>query len=253
MALQVVTSLAFFGLLGITGNSFQLRDVGDDVFDRGGEVLKWGDERLKAAAEGTPLPDAPALYANLTSIELGFATTLVHDVLLVAAVVAIIQRKGLRHLARAFRLNSYRFEDLFTPVMAVVVMYAMVYGYAALVEQLSFDALKPQSTVPVAVARDDFALALAGILACITAPLAEEFMFRGVIFGGLLKWGPWPAAVLTSVLFAGAHVDLGSLMPFFVIGMVMAWLYWRRGVLWDTIAFHVIFNSTSFILLAASR
>ena len=253
VGLQVITSVAFFGLLALTNNSFQLRDAGDDLFDRGGEVLKWGDERLKAAAEGRPLPGAPALYANVTSIELGFATTLVHDLLLVAAVFAIVQRRGVRDLIRAFRLDSYRFEDLFTPIMAVVAMYAMVFGYTALVDQLNLDALKPQSTVPAAVARDGLALALAGVLACITAPLAEEFMFRGVIFGGLLKWGPWPAAILTSVLFSGAHVDLGSLIPFFVIGMVMAWLYWRRGVLWDTIAFHVIFNSTSFVLLAISR
>ncbi|MFN0148969.1 MAG: lysostaphin resistance A-like protein [Dehalococcoidia bacterium] len=253
IVLQLFTSLAFFGLLRLTGNSFQLHDVGDDVFDRGGEVLKWGTERVAAAREGAPLPDAPALYANIRSIQLGFATTMVHQVLLVVAVFALVKQRGLRQLLGAFRMDAYRFEDLFVPVMAVVAMYSMVVGYTWLVDWLDIDALRPQSTVPVAVARDNLALIMAGLLACLMAPLAEEFMFRGVIFGGLLKWGPWPAAALTSLLFSGAHLNLGSLLPFFLVGMVMAWLYWRRGVLWDSIVFHFFFNATSFVALATTR
>ena len=31
----------------------------------------------------------------------------------------------------------------------------------------------------------------------------------------------------------------------------MAWLYWRRGSLWDSISFHFMFNFISFALLLA--
>ena len=31
----------------------------------------------------------------------------------------------------------------------------------------------------------------------------------------------------------------------------MSWLYWRSGSLWDSIAFHALFNLLTFILLIA--
>jgi membrane protease YdiL (CAAX protease family) len=73
--------------------------------------------------------------------------------------------------------------------------------------------------------------------------------FRGLVFTGLLRWGFLPAAVASAGLFTLAHLDAGSIIPFFFVGMTMAWLYWSRGNLWDGIAFHVMFNTTSFLLL----
>ena len=81
--------------------------------------------------------------------------------------------------------------------------------------------------------------------------LPEELFFRGFMFSGLLKWGFWPAAALSALMFALVHFDPGSLLPFFGIGVLMAWLYWRRGSLWDAIAFHFLFNALSFSILVA--
>ena len=87
--------------------------------------------------------------------------------------------------------------------------------------------------------------------ALIGAPLAEEMFFRVLLFGGMLRWGFWPAALISSLLFAGVHLDPGSLVPFTLIGVLLAWLFWRRGHLWDAIIFHLMFNATSFILLVS--
>jgi uncharacterized protein len=250
MVLQLVTSLTFFGLLGLTGNSFQLKDVGDDIFDKSAEVLDWGDRRLKAAADGKPLPGAPEVYANLTSIKLGFGTTIVHQILLVVAAALIIQRTTAKGFGRAFRLEGFSFDALWLPATAVVVMYPVVILCTYLASLVGIEA---RSSVPEAVVRDGGALALAGVLACLLAPFAEETIFRGVIFGGLLKWGFWPAAAITSLLFSAAHLDVASFLPFFLIGLTLCWLYWRRGVLWDSIAFHWLFNVVSYVILILSR
>jgi membrane protease YdiL (CAAX protease family) len=90
-------------------------------------------------------------------------------------------------------------------------------------------------------------------VAVVAAPISEELFFRGFAFGGLLRWGYWPAAAVSALGFSLAHFDPGSVIPFFCIGLVMAWLYWRRGSLWDSITFHFLFNFISFALLLASR
>ena len=42
------------------------------------------------------------------------------------------------------------------------------------------------------------------------------------------------------------------MIPFFLIGVAMAWLYSTRGCLWDSIAMHLLFNGTSFTILFAT-
>ncbi len=249
VGMQVVTTALFIALLVPLGHEFRLQDTGEDVFDKAGEVIEWGDRRLKAASEGVPLPDAPELYADVTSIKIGFATTLVFEASLLAIVVIVTGIRSPRALLRTFRMERYSWEDLWAPGVAVIAMYLFVIGYGVTVDALDIDLLKPRSTVPPGVTRDVVALAIAGLLACIVAPITEELFFRGLVFTGLLKWGFWPAAAVTSAFFCLAHLNIGSLIPFFVVGMVMAYLYWRRGCLWDSIAFHFLFNGTSYILL----
>jgi membrane protease YdiL (CAAX protease family) len=71
------------------------------------------------------------------------------------------------------------------------------------------------------------------------------------VFGGLLRWGFWPAAALSSLLFTLLHFDIGSIIPFFCIGLTMCWLFRSRGTLWDSMIFHFLFNFTSFVILLA--
>lgn len=90
----------------------------------------------------------------------------------------------------------------------------------------------------------------------IMAPLGEEIFFRGFVFAGLLRpLGLRAAMVLSGLLFGAFHVTgldtLGLVVPFGVVGMLFAWVYYRTGSLWPTIATHLLFNLVSFVLLAS--
>lgn len=246
-----MTTAVFVGFMLATGRGFPV-DRGEDVFDRAGLILEWADERLKAAAEGaTDLPDPPAIWADLTALKVGFATTMVYEVSLVALVAIAARQADFKELRRTFSLDRFSFESLWIPILAMIGTYAVVIGYGVLVEAFDIDILRPRSNVPDAVTRDDLAMVMAGVLAILAAPLAEELFFRGFLFRGLLRWGFAPAAATSAAIFSAAHLSLGAFLPFFVVGFVMAWLYWREGRLWDTIVFHFLFNATSFVALAS--
>ena len=64
-------------------------------------------------------------------------------------------------------------------------------------------------------------------LALIAAPLFEEFIFRGLIFGGLRRsFGVWPAALASAAIFAIVHPAI-SIVPVFVLGVCAALVYER--------------------------
>lgn len=222
-----------------------------DVFAALARIVEYADERLQAAALGRELPEPPVLRADLVSLRLLLGLTVVSQALTVAAVMGIT-RTSPAGLFRALGLHGYRAARLWRPVLMMVAAYGGVAVYATIVAALDIDVLIPESTVPDAVADDRAALLLTGVAAVIGAPISEEVLHRGLVFGGLARWGFWPAAAASAAVFAGIHLDPGSLIPFFGIGIVFAWVFWRSGSLWDAVICHGLFNLTSYVILIST-
>jgi len=86
-------------------------------------------------------------------------------------------------------------------------------------------------------------------LVLVAAPLGEELLFRGFLLQGLARrWGFWPAAVVTSAVFALAHVWPYLYVPIFIMGLAFSWLFWRTGSLWASVAAHATMNATSLVV-----
>ncbi len=227
------------------------RDVGD-VFVKAREVAAYADERLAAAAKGAELPEPPQVRGDQAALSLTLIITLGLQAAFVGVVLGVT-RHNMGELAQRLRLTRFSAFGLWRPALAVIGCYVMVAVYAAIVNALDIGALQPESTVPFEVLRHPMTIVLTGIAVIVTAPLSEEIFYRGLIFGGLQRWGFWPAALISGAVFSGVHLDPGSLIPFFIIGVVLAWLFWRRGNLWESVAFHVLFNAASFSLLLVTE
>ncbi|PHV08183.1 CPBP family intramembrane metalloprotease domain-containing protein [Janthinobacterium sp. BJB412] len=80
------------------------------------------------------------------------------------------------------------------------------------------------------------------LLGVLAAPLCEEFIFRGLIFGGLRRsMAPLPAAVASAAVFAIVHPPL-SMLPVFALGLCAALAYHRSKVLLAPMLVHAIYN-----------
>jgi membrane protease YdiL (CAAX protease family) len=93
-------------------------------------------------------------------------------------------------------------------------------------------------------------LLLSAALTCVIAPICEEFLFRGFIYTALCNWrGPWPAAILTGLVFGGIHAGSApavDLVPLGALGFGLCLLYRRTGSLYACIAAHSLNNSLAF-------
>jgi len=80
-------------------------------------------------------------------------------------------------------------------------------------------------------------------LALIAAPIFEEFIFRGLIFGGLQRsFGLWPAALASAAVFACLHPPI-SMLPVFGLGLATAIAYARTGSLLAPMLAHATYNA----------
>lgn len=85
---------------------------------------------------------------------------------------------------------------------------------------------------------------------------AEELIFRGIVYGELRRlWGPIPAIIGSSAVFASIHLwsfsgagMLISLLMVFLLGSVLAAIYERSGNLIVVAVAHGLFNAVQFVV-----
>jgi membrane protease YdiL (CAAX protease family) len=82
------------------------------------------------------------------------------------------------------------------------------------------------------------------IVGAIFAPLVEEIFFRGFLFQGYrARYGWLRAMLLSAAIFAVAHLDLVVLIPTFILGCLLAYVYHRSNSIWPGILLHFFVNS----------
>jgi membrane protease YdiL (CAAX protease family) len=81
------------------------------------------------------------------------------------------------------------------------------------------------------------------LLAVLVAPLFEEFIFRGLIFGGLRRsMAAGPSIVASAAIFAIVHPPV-FMLPVFVLGACAAFAYQRSNILLAPMLTHAVYNA----------
>lgn len=106
---------------------------------------------------------------------------------------------------------------------------------------------------PVRMLRDSEStlhLALTILMACVAAPVAEELLFRGYMYGTLRRLThPVFAAVVVGGLFAVVHSNLPALLPLWVFSLLLCLAYEITGCLWVAVGMHSFFNAANIVLM----
>ncbi|MAN93854.1 MAG: hypothetical protein CL700_06570 [Chloroflexi bacterium] len=160
------------------------------------------------------------------------------------AIVATVWYLGLRHSRdplAVLRLSGVQWPRKRTILLMFGVLAASLIAthiYSVIVEWLDLDQFATPD-VDSDIFFDGPAVLLTFQALAFITPISEELFFRGFIFRGLLpKMGPWGAIAASALVFSAFHLSLGGLVPIFITGFLLAWLYWRTGSLWAAIGAH---------------
>jgi uncharacterized protein len=176
---------------------------------------------------------------------------LVFDLAFVAAAL-YFAALGSRPRPADFGFRTVRLRTAAAGVLLAGVGYYVVSAvYGSLLGLHGSDKLPSE----LGVSKSTAALVAATVFVCVVAPIAEEFFFRGFIFGALRRlrivvagryMGPWVAAVITGILFGLAHIGSASLqylVPLALLGFALCLLRWWTRSLYPCMALHSINNS----------
>lgn len=167
--------------------------------------------------------------------------------------------RGRKVPLRALGVVPPKWRDLGIAILAIPVYIA---GYALLlfVMRLLFPSIDVEQKQQLGFQPDGsmLALTLTFIGLVVLPPLVEEFIMRGFFFSSLLRRMRWlPAALIVSILFGFAHLQLAPNTPplwiaaidTFVLSMVACYMRFRTGSLWPSITLHALKNCVAFLSL----
>jgi membrane protease YdiL (CAAX protease family) len=179
----------------------------------------------------------------------------------------------------AFGLHRTELYRAWFPTVPVVIVFLPA---AWLLQSAAMNALtrmgwppEPETAVKVLTNAQAWWLrAYLGVFTVAIAPVAEEFIFRGMLYP-VVKQFRWPeltwfvrrlgwpklawffrrrvwrilAWVGVSFVFAAIHWDAAAFVPLFLLALVLTWLYEKTNSLLAPITAHAFFNAVNLVLL----
>jgi len=152
-----------------------------------------------------------------------------------------------------------RLQDIWRALTAFGVYYLLLMAATQVASQLipSLN-LEQEQQLGFDKATSGLSLVPIFISLVILPPLVEEILARGFLYTGLRKKLPIVvSAIITSLLFAAAHLQFGSgnallwvaAIDTFMLSLVLVYLREKTGSLWAPILLHMIKNGVAFTYL----
>jgi len=81
------------------------------------------------------------------------------------------------------------------------------------------------------------------VFGAVVTPLGEEFLFRGVLFNALQRYGAWVGVLASAAVFALAH-GINPVLPVaFIVGVITALLFRKTQSVWPGVVVHGVNNA----------
>ncbi len=266
--LFVLCGMALVMALGVYA---MLRAGEGPIWNYEGEVLSrpygWGDGLTAlilltffawGSLAANQMPATPPGQTGETSIS-ALMVGMVFMLMIAAVLLAYLRVRGLNP-GELFGMRQLTIKAaLFSAAGWLVLVYVVMVLSRHFLEKNIFGGSWPDDSEqdPVKTFQQAGGPALKLLLAAgavIIAPIAEETIFRGFIYGVVKSFSErWFAAIFTSLVFAAVHQHVGSLPALFVLAMGFAMAYEATGCLLVPMFMHALFNALNLALLASGH
>ena len=138
--------------------------------------------------------------------------------------------------------------------LALVLINVGDAGYVKLITEITHKSLPSPRNLQFIEEMIKSHPALAVFAGVILWPMAEEVLFRGLLFGALQKWLSTGWTILTTaIVFAAIHADPVYFLPLIVLGLLFGWVRNKTGSVWISAVIHILNNALGFAALALGQ
>lgn len=182
----------------------------------------------------------PAIKFLGVNQSLAYPVWIVTKFILAFMVILFILRKELTDLSFNKKHKTFKFSIKWA-LLGVLLVFLSQYA-AATIERLLGVNLASENTQQLTHIINSFPIVI--IVSSIFGPVLEEIVFRRILFGYFHKHlNFFIAAIISSFIFALAHLEPEHIIRYSAIGFVFAFLYVKRNNIISPIFAHVMMNT----------
>ena len=131
-------------------------------------------------------------------------------------------------------------------VLLLLIGVAACIGVNVLFDLTGIKTLRAEDAQTVTKALYSDTLWLQILVVGVAAPIAEELLFRGILYRRMRTWlGVGPSAVVALVIFAAAHGNVLQALYALLLGAILIWAYEHFAKLLAPILIHIAANLVS--------
>lgn len=161
-----------------------------------------------------------------------------YELALLLPVIVVLMLRRARWKSLGFR--SFTVDNLAVGCGLLVVTYMAIIIHNAILLALGVPTQAKSMLKLLEMTDSRWGIALGGV---IVAPLVEEIVFRGFFFQGLRQaYGSKKAILVSSLVFAAMHLQLEALIPTFILGCALAYVFDKANSIWPGALLHLLVN-----------
>ncbi|MDD5658991.1 MAG: CPBP family intramembrane metalloprotease [Actinomycetota bacterium] len=186
--------------------------------------------------------------SNITN--LSFSVLYGIQIILMTGVVWFFAIYWRRSKCRDLGLRYYSIiKTVWYSFLALILIIIINFIYVFLMTRI-FKISPPPSKFEELVSNKNVSSTMLLVIVSVIAPVCEEIFFRGFLYQGFKrKWGVFAGIIISSFLFAAAHLDLYNFMPLMAIGWILAYIFHKTKSLFPVIFLHAVYNLLMILVL----
>ena len=194
-----------------------------------------------------------------TAMLLGLVAMAGLELVLIAGIIGSLKLRGIWSRS-LFGLDRIGAETVVSrAVLSLLLALPLIYGalllFHLLLSGLGEGENQSQELVRfLALPGAGFAKGALAFSAVCVAPVLEEFIFRGFIYGVVRRYtGPFVGLLVNATVFAGIHQNAPSFGGLFVLAACLTLAYEWTGSLYVPVTMHALFNLLSVVSLLSGH
>ena len=187
----------------------------------------------------------PAVLLGTLAVELirdvrikdAVALTVYELALLVPVLVIVLSRRA---AWKSLGFRPFTMDNLALGCGLLVATYMAIFIHNTILLTLDMPTQAESMLKLLEMTDSPWGIALGGV---IVAPFVEEIVFRGFFFQALRRaHGSKKAILLSSLVFALMHLQLEALIPTFILGCALAYVFDKANSIWPGALLHLLVN-----------
>lgn len=166
----------------------------------------------------------------------------------------IVLRRSLRNKKCAVQPMAFspRVSPMLVPIVFVGISICLGAAQinAEIVDLFGYSDFMSEMMGETMAAMEPYEIVLNFIVISVVPAFCEEFLFRGAILANCRPFGRANAVIISAVLFALMHQNVGQLLYTFAAGIVLGLVYEYTGSIWNCTVLHLCNNFLSIVQMA---